>query len=137
MAVLNVVRVPSFVVEPMIATSIVVVAALNVFRPGQGHSPTKLAMIFAFGLFHGLGFAGGLRDAMSGMPAGGVVVAIAAFSVGVEIGHQTVVVPCWGALKVLAQLPRTSHAEGGVRRWSSAAVSCAGLTYLVMAVATY
>ena len=48
---------------------------------------------FFFGLFHGLGFAGGLLDAMREMPSGTMFVAIFAFSLGIEAGHQMVVLP--------------------------------------------
>src|SRR5256884_5348298 len=41
----------------------------------------RLLVAFGFGLFHGLGFAGGLLEAMAGLPGVAVATAIAAFSV--------------------------------------------------------
>ena len=37
---------------------------------------------FSFGLFHGLGFAGGLKEAMSGMPGVGLAAALIGFQFG-------------------------------------------------------
>ena len=68
----------------MIAASIVFVALQNVFWPGQKPGTARLGVAFFFGLFHGLGFAGGLLDAMSGMPG-----------VAVEPGHSFVQLSGW------------------------------------------
>lgn len=64
-------------------------------------------MAFLFGLFHGLGFAGGLLEAMASLRTAGAMVAIAAFSLGVEIGHQLVELPAFGGLRLL----RRTHAD--------------------------
>ena len=124
LAVLDVFRLPAGVVEPMIAASIVFVATQNLFWPERSRGWSRLLVAFLFGLFHGLGFAGGLLDAMSGMRAVSAVVAIAAFSAGVEIGHQAVVLPVFGGLQLL----RRATADGArldamVRRYGSVAVS--------------
>ena len=57
LSVLNVVRLPSHVVEPMIAGSIVFVAASNLLWPKRSRGWMRLLTAFFFGLFHGLGFA--------------------------------------------------------------------------------
>ena len=135
LAVLDVVRLSTGVVEPMIAASIVIVATQNVFWPERSRGWSRLLTAFLFGLFHGLGFAGGLLDAMSGMQAGSAAVAIAAFSAGVEIGHQVVVLPVFGVLYLL----RRATANGGrhdgiVRRYGSVTVSLVGMIYLFAAL---
>ena len=61
LAVYGVVSLPSRVVEPLIAASIVYVAVENLFR--REASWLRLALVFAFGLLHGLGFAGVLVGA--------------------------------------------------------------------------
>src|SRR6185369_4305874 len=101
LCVLDIFRLPERVVEPMIALSIVFVAVENIFWPNRTKGWGRLGAAFFFGLFHGLGFAGGLLDAMESLGGGAVVVAIIAFSVGVEIGHQVVVLPFFGALRLL------------------------------------
>lgn len=98
LSVLNIVTLNSRIVEPMIAASIVFVAVQNVFWPRQSRGWLRLGIAFGFGLFHGLGFAGKLREAMAGMPSGGLIAALIGFSLGVEIGHQMVVLPLFAAI---------------------------------------
>ena len=64
LSVLGVVRLGEHVVEPMIAASIVFVAVQNVAWPRSSRGWGRIAVAFAFGLFHGLGFAGGLQEAI-------------------------------------------------------------------------
>jgi hypothetical protein len=134
-AVLNIIRLSSSIVEPMIAASIVAVAVQNIFWPEHSHGRTRLLLAFGFGLFHGLGFAGGLHDAMSGMALGSVALAIVAFSVGVEIGHLVVVLPSFYGLTFLrkadAGIPRLSK---WTQRYGSAIISLFGLAYFYAAL---
>jgi len=87
-ATLGFVHVPQRPVEAVIALSIVFVAA-EILRMRRGiksitvSSPWMVA--FSFGLIHGLGFAGGLRDA--GLPVLHIPTALLFFSLGVESGH--------------------------------------------------
>jgi hydrogenase/urease accessory protein HupE len=138
LAVLRVVNLPAHIVEPMIAGSIVVVALQNIFWPRQTHGWSRLGIAFGFGLFHGLGFAGGLLDAMSELPAVAIALAITAFSIGVELGHQAVVVPIYSGLSLARRLRKESGDGGPVRRFAmrygSAAVCLAGCVYLVAAL---
>jgi hypothetical protein len=135
LSVLNVVRLPSHVVEPMIAASIVFVALQNVILPERSRGAGRLLVAFFFGLFHGLGFAGGLLGAMEGMPGMAVGLAIVAFSAGVEIGHQTVVLPIFGALTATRRAaPPAAQVPGRVLRYGSAGIVVAGAFYLVAAL---
>jgi hydrogenase/urease accessory protein HupE len=85
---LGFVNVPTKPVETVIALSIVFVAA-EILQWKRGRvglayrAPWVVA--FAFGLIHGLGFAGGLSDI--GLPAGHIPTALLFFSLGVESGH--------------------------------------------------
>ena len=135
LAALDLFRLTGRIVEPMIAMSIVFVAAQNVFWPERSRGWIRLCVAFLFGLFHGLGFAGGLLDAMSTMHAATAAVAIVAFSVGVEIGHQAVVLPAFGGLRLLRYTTAngTSH-DGFVLRYGSAGIALAGIIYLVAAL---
>jgi hydrogenase/urease accessory protein HupE len=134
----DVVRLSSRVVEPMIAASIVFVALQNVFWPARTRGRTRLAVAFFFGLFHGLGFAGGLLDAMQGMSTNILVLALIGFSAGVEIGHQIVVLPTFGALKI-ARGWKNDASSNEIQTnlfawWGSALVLIVGMMYLVMAL---
>jgi hydrogenase/urease accessory protein HupE len=127
-------RLPSSVVEPMIALSIIFVAVQNIFWPERTRDWTRLAVAFFFGLFHGLGFAGALLEAMQGMSTNGLVLAILGFSAGVEVGHQIVVLPTFAVLK-LARDGWTHPEQREARtflisRWVSVAISIAGTIYL-------
>ena len=129
----DIVRLPPWVVEPVIAASIIFVAVENIVSPQRAHSWLRLGVAFGFGLIHGLGFAGGLRDAMSGLPAAGTWLALGAFSIGVEVGHQAVVLPLFGLLA----LGRGKLREGfnkSALRWGSAAISACGAYYLFVSV---
>jgi hypothetical protein len=132
---LDVFRLPGSIVEPMIAASIVFVAVQNVFWPKQSRGGSRLLVAFLFGLFHGLGFAGGLLEAMSGLRAAGALVAIMAFSAGVEIGHQLVVLPAFCALRLLRRVRAGAYRHDRlVQRYGSAVISLGGMIYLVAAL---
>ena len=73
-------------VEPLIAATIVFVAAENFFV----HDIRKRwRATFVLGLVHGFGFAGALRE--YGLPTDAVAPALAAFNIGVEIGQVAIV----------------------------------------------
>ena len=133
LSALNIFRLPSHIVEPVIAASIVFVAAQNVFFPAQSRGWTRLLIAFGFGLFHGLGFAGGLLDAMDGLPGLAVATAIVAFSLGVEIGHQAVVLPVYFGLSAMRGNPALMK-RFPIQRCASAVVCFAGMYYLIAAL---
>jgi hydrogenase/urease accessory protein HupE len=87
LATLDLISAPSNVVEPIIAASIAVVALENIFFPGYRHS--RLVIIFAFGLIHGLGFAGAL-SAFNLQPTS-LAVGLLGFNLGVEFGQLAVI----------------------------------------------
>ena len=87
LATFGVVQLPARVVEPLIALSIVGIALENVFT--QDLKPWRPAVVFAFGLLHGLGFSGVLAEL--GLPEGERVPALLAFNVGIECGQLLVV----------------------------------------------
>ncbi|MDB5289234.1 MAG: hypothetical protein JWL69_475 [Phycisphaerales bacterium] len=137
LSVFNVVTLSERIVEPMIAASIVFVALQNLFWPNQSRGRTRLAVAFAFGLFHGLGFAGGLKEVMSAMPPVALWTALAAFSLGVEIGHQVVVVPLFALLQTARGLNAGSSptmSPSRLPRLASCAICLAGVYFLVLAV---
>ncbi|MEL6289191.1 MAG: HupE/UreJ family protein [Pseudomonadota bacterium] len=81
------VSVPGNIVEPLIAASIVFVALENVFTDAL--SRWRPALIFAFGLLHGLGFASVLEE--FGLPDAQFIPALIGFNVGVEVGQLAVI----------------------------------------------
>jgi hypothetical protein len=83
----GVVSLPSRVVEPLIALSIAYVAIENLVT--SQIRPWRLALVFGFGLLHGLGFAGVLANL--GLPREEFLTALLSFNVGVEAGQLTVI----------------------------------------------
>jgi hypothetical protein len=86
LAALEVISLPSRLVESAIAAS-VVLAALNNLR-GTVES-RRWVLAFCFGLIHGFGFASVLTDL--GLPQQALVLALVGFNVGVEIGQLAIV----------------------------------------------
>ena len=88
LAVLGVVTVPSRPVDAAIALSIVFLAA-EILHARRGNFGLTFRypwiVAFAFGLLHGLGFAGALTTL--GLPAVDIPLALLFFNVGVEIGQ--------------------------------------------------
>jgi hypothetical protein len=87
LAALGWVRLPAAIVEPAIAASIVVTAGLNL--AGAGRARERTALTFAFGLVHGLGFAGALAD-IGGAAGWTLVRSVLAFNIGVEAGQMAI-----------------------------------------------
>jgi hypothetical protein len=83
----GVLALPPRIVEPLIALSIAYVAIENLFS--HALRPWRLALVFTFGLLHGMGFAGVLTGL--GLPRGGFLTALLAFNLGVEAGQLTVI----------------------------------------------
>ena len=81
------VTVPATIVEPLIAASIAYVALENLWQKKLRLS--RLLIIFAFGLLHGLGFAAVLSDI--GLPSTDFLISLISFNVGVELGQITVI----------------------------------------------
>jgi hypothetical protein len=75
------------IVEPIIAASLVFIALENIFRPK--YTNWRLLVVFAFGLVHGLGFAGALRELE--LPTAALLVGLLGFNVGVEGGQIAVI----------------------------------------------
>jgi len=133
LSVFDIFRLPAWVVEPMIAISIIFVALENILWPQRAHSRVRLGVAFGFGLIHGLGFAGGLLEAMAGLPHVGTWIALGAFSLGVEVGHQVVVLPLFGTLALGRQRLRESWTQPALRS-GSILISLCGAYYLCVAL---
>jgi hydrogenase/urease accessory protein HupE len=83
---LHLVTLPRMVVEPTIAASIAFIGIENL--TARRARPWRLAVVFVFGLVHGMGFASALTEI--GLPTGQLVTGLVGFSIGVECGHMAV-----------------------------------------------
>lgn len=82
---------PSSIVEPMIALSIFYVAVENILT--EKLKPTRLLIVFLFGLLHGMGFASALTEL--GLPNKEYLTGLISFNLGVELGQMSVIFACW------------------------------------------
>jgi len=87
LSIYGVVTLPPAVVEPAIALSIAYIALENIFM--KDLKPWRYALVFLFGLLHGLGFAGALSEI--GLPREDFLLALLGFNAGVELGQLTVI----------------------------------------------
>ncbi len=92
------------IVEPLIAVSIVYVALENIWRKGKDIEGRWL-LTFAFGLIHGFGFAGVLKELNIGAGGSGIAVPLVSFNVGVELGQLAVAALLWPLLQWLRKRP--------------------------------
>lgn len=101
-AVLGVVHVPSSVVEPLIGASIAYVGVENLLRAkGDARWMTGVA----FGLIHGLGFAGALRELGVGTHSLSIGLPLGSFNIGVESGQVAVALLVWPVMRHLRTRP--------------------------------
>ncbi|CAN7598729.1 HupE/UreJ family protein [Pseudoduganella sp. LjRoot289] len=86
LAALNLVSLPSRLVESLIAASVIAAALNNLMPVVRGR---RWAGALAFGLIHGFGFASVLGDL--GLPQGALMLALLGFNAGVEVGQLAIV----------------------------------------------
>jgi hydrogenase/urease accessory protein HupE len=84
-ATFNLAQIPSRVIEPLIAASIIFVGVENLLR-GEVPKGRQVAT-FGFGLIHGFGFASVLREIGIGAGTGGIALPLFSFNLGVELGQ--------------------------------------------------
>jgi hydrogenase/urease accessory protein HupE len=85
LAALGVFALSPAVVEPLIAASILFVGVENLLRKDEPR--WRWALTLAFGLVHGFGFAGALKEAGLGSAGASLLVPLFSFNLGVELGQ--------------------------------------------------
>lgn len=125
LAVLDVVTLPPSLVEPLIAVSIIWVAAENFFSDNVAR---RWKVTFLLGLVHGFGFAGVLRD--FGLPREALGLALASFNIGVEIGQVAIVAVAVPVLLVIDRLMRRDTRSRALVRALSLVIAGMGLYWL-------
>jgi len=125
-AALGVFTLPSRLVEPLVAASIVAIAAENLWGTEAPRHRTLLAL--AFGLIHGFGFASALAARGLGATDAPLALPLFAFNLGVELGQAGIVLV---VLPLLFRLRRLATFERHGGKAISMAVGLAGLAWLV------
>jgi hypothetical protein len=127
LSIYGVVSLPPRIVEPLIALSIAYVAIENIVT--RELKPWRLALGFMFGLLHGLGFAGVLREL--GLPRQEFLTALLTFNLGVEGGQLTVIAL---ALAVTAPVMKKGWYRQRVVVPASIAIAAIGLYWTLVRV---
>ena len=103
-ATLGWVSLPSYVVEPLIAASIIYVGVENLVRRGEAPKGRR-GLVLLFGMIHGFGFASVLRDLGIGSEGRAVAVPLVGFNLGVELGQIGVAMVVLPLLWQLRKIP--------------------------------
>lgn len=96
LATLDVISLPSRLIESAIAMTIMYVALENLWTKNTSH---RWVLTFFFGLVHGFGFANVLREMQ--LPTSGLVRCLVSFNVGVELGQICIVCAIWPLWRLL------------------------------------
>ncbi len=136
-ATLGFVHVPQAPVEATIALSVMFLAA-EIAHGAQGRarlaSRAPWLIAFAFGLLHGFGFSGALRDV--GLPQRDIPLALLSFNLGVEAGQLLFVALVVAALSAATRLAgrRGAAAHGP---WLSEALIRTPVAYAIGSIAAF
>lgn len=103
LSVLDVIKVPTTLIEFLIPVTIVITALSNIFRKQTPTGSMQLNYFFAlfFGLIHGMGFSNYLKSMLGSQT--NIVQPLLAFNLGLEVGQIVIVI----VILVLAQLLMT------------------------------
>lgn len=87
LAMYHLITPPARIVEPLIAATILFASLENIFSAKL--KPSRVALVFLFGLIHGMGFAGALGQL--GLPQNAYLLSLVMFNLGVELGQLTII----------------------------------------------
>ncbi len=88
LAIYGVIALPSRLVEILIAASIAFIGIENLLR--RSLKPSRLFVVFGFGLLHGMGFASVLREKLGDLSGKQLALPLLGFNIGVELAQVTV-----------------------------------------------
>lgn len=137
-ATLGWVQVPQAPVEAAIALSIVFVAA-EILHTRQGHpglaARAPWVVAFVFGLLHGLGFAGALREI--GLPEHAIPLALAFFNIGVETGQLLFIAAVFLLLWSVKQVRIRITGRSFTNAWGETTMVSAPAAYIIGSLAAF
>jgi hypothetical protein len=121
----GIVSLPAALIEPLIALSIAYVAIENLLSTDL--TPCRLALAFAFGLLHGMGFAEAI--AHLDLPRSAFLTTLVTFNVGVQLGQLTVIAAA--ALLVRALAVSAAQYRRRIVWPASAAIALTGVFWTI------
>lgn len=117
------------IVEPMIALSIAYVAIENIFVSEL--KSWRVGLVFAFGLLHGMGFAGALKELE--LPRSEFLTALLMFNVGVEAAQLAIIAAAF--MLVGWHCANRAWYRSGVVVPVSALIACTAVYWIVQRLA--
>ena len=137
-ATLGWVKVPQSPVEALIALSIMFIA-VEVLHRTQGRlgiaARRPWLVAFAFGLLHGLGFAGALSEI--GLPQNAIPLALAFFNIGVEVGQLLFIAAVFGLFWVIRSITERTAERPLVTTWDVAGAVARPSAYVIGTLASF
>lgn len=110
------------IVEPLIALSIVYTGVENIIK---GDHKWRWMVAFAFGLIHGLGFVGVLKEIT--ISSDELLISLFSFNMGIEAGQVLIASIMAPLIFYIHKRPNSS----AILKWSSACIALAGLFWFV------
>jgi hydrogenase/urease accessory protein HupE len=123
LAIFGIITLPPQLVEILIAASIAWIGIENLLV--KKLKPSRLVLVFAFGLLHGMGFASMLRDKLGDLSGKEITLPLVSFNVGVELAQITVL-----ACAFLILIPLRKQTEK-IQFGGSIFVALAGLFWMI------
>ena len=102
LSVFEFMRISQAPIEAIIAGTIVLLASENLRDSKVLMMRNLILVVFSFGLLHGLGFAGALKEI--GLPQSNQFSALFLFNIGLELAQLTIVVPILLALRITKRM---------------------------------
>jgi len=121
LTIFGVLNLPDKFVEMAVLLSIAVVAGENIFR--RKLPAHRLAVVFGFGLLHGMGFATVLRALP--LPKANIVWPVVSFNIGIEAAQVAVLAGAWLLVGWFRNQPKT---------WDRIRIGGSGLILIALAV---
>jgi hydrogenase/urease accessory protein HupE len=122
LAVFDIIQLPELLVEVLIAASIAWIGVENLLV--KKLKPSRLYLVFGFGLLHGLGFAGVLKEKIGDLTANQLTLPLISFNIGVEIAQIALLI---GAFIVLIPLRKWTPS---IQKVGSVIVALAGFFWI-------
>lgn len=123
LTVLGWVQIDEKLVEILIAFSIAFIGVENLLTQKVGK--LRYALVFGFGLIHGMGFASVMADKIKGVPRAELVQPLLGFNIGVEIAQITVLAASFLLFRLIRKHTRPAQISGSVL------VTLAGLGWMI------
>lgn len=112
LAVFGIISLPPMLIEILIAASIAWIGIENLLM--KDLKPSRLYLVFGFGLLHGMGFASVLREKLGDLSGNRIALPLVSFNVGVELAQITVLACAFLLLWPLRKWTRQFQIAGSV-----------------------